>query len=125
MVFDGCVLAGTAYMKRDQTKEISCALKPDTLLVALPAERPTENELVSRAVLRMAAEMLSESEAPGSRWCFLPPQQRPDQSHSMCVQSEVPIERLFVVRGRQLRVTVKRVGDGVFVTNVSATAGEP
>ncbi len=41
MVFDGCVNAGGAYMKPDQTKEVLCASKADTMLAlpCAPADR--------------------------------------------------------------------------------------
>ena len=127
MLFNGCVIAGTMYMEPDQTKEIACDLNADTLLVALPSDAPSADELVRKSVPRIAAEVVSGSEIIGSRWCFLPPQQPgdgPTPQHSVCVQSETPIERLFVVRGRKFRLTLMRAGDTpVSITKVSADDG--
>jgi hypothetical protein len=124
-LFNGCVIAGTMYMGPSQTKEITCDLNAETLLVALPSDRVSVDELVRKSVPRTAAEMLYSSELAGSRWCFLAPQQPANATTSeraVCDQSETPIERLSVARGRQFRLTLTRVGDApVSVTKVSGT----
>jgi hypothetical protein len=121
-LFTGCVTAGTMYMEPDQTTEITCDLKADTLLVALPSDTPSADELVRNSVPRLAAEMLAGNEQAGSRWCFLSARQSTKRSTSECVDSQPVIERLFVARGRNFRVTLMRVGDApVSVTKVRAS----
>ena len=121
-LFTGCVTAGAMHMESDQTKEITCGLKADTLLVGLPSDTPSADELVRNSVPRLAAEMLAGNELSGSRWCFLSAEQSAKRSTSECVESKTIIEGLFVARGRNFRLTLIRAGDAaVSVTKVSAS----
>lgn len=109
MLFDPCVSAATVGMEPDQAKEITCDLKPDTLLVASPSGTAPVEELVRKGLARIPAEAVSQSGLAGSRWCFLAPQDSA-RGTAVCVDSHTPIERLFVVRGRRIRLVLRRDG---------------
>jgi len=120
--FNGCVTAGTMYLEPDRTKEITCDVNSDTLLVALPDATPTADQLIQHNVPQLAAEILSDTEMAGARWCFLSPVQPQNRASSECVESKTAIVRLFVARGRTFRLELTRVGDApASVTNVRAS----
>lgn len=124
-LFNRCVSVATVGMEPNQTKEITCDLTSSTVVVALAPETPTMTELISKGLPERGARMVSKTGLGGSRWCFA---ELPEESHEpsvggiVCVESQTPIEQLFVVRGRRIRVTLSRgQRESVSVVRIRAT----
>jgi hypothetical protein len=113
-----CVNAAAIGIEQNQAKDVVCDLKTLTVLVGLPRGPASIDELRQKGLPPAAAEMMSHVELTTSRWCFLDAPEastQPRLDRVECVETQTPIERLFVVTGRQFRLTLNR-GEGAVVS---------
>lgn len=128
----GCLVAASAESAQtSRVGDVVCELGPPVILIALPPQGATVEQLVDEHVPLELARLVQESSLAGSRWCtgsqMPPPGTSPSSGTPTdsrvkvrCVESSFAIERLRVVSDvSSVKVSVKRIGERTEVTEVT------
>jgi hypothetical protein len=124
VLFDECLAGGIQSLRQGERRiEVDCLLQDPLLIVGLPHEKTTANDLMTAGLTREVAEMLATSGQEGGRWCsveefqYEPP--KPNDTRTQipiattnCVPSDLEIQQIVLTRSSRVRLVMVKSESG-------------